>query len=48
MRMLRFKITDDKHWTSIKTILLYLGYITEDWMPEIHIDEKLADRLRDL
>ena len=48
MRMLRFKITDDKHWTSIKTILLYLCYITEDWMPEIHIDEKLADRLRDL
>ena len=48
MRMLEFKIKDDNYWSSIKTMLLYLEYIEEGWKIEIPIDEKLAERLRDL
>lgn len=48
MRMLEFKIKDNNYWSSIKTMLLYLGYIEEGWKTEIQIDEKLAERLRDL
>lgn len=48
MRMLEFKIKEDKHWTSIKTLLLYLGYVEDSWKPEIKIDKVLVERLRDL
>ena len=48
MRMLDFKIKDEDHWSSIKTMLLYLGYIDEQWNTEINIDLELADRLREL
>lgn len=48
MRMLRFKIVEEAHWKSIKTILLYLGYVEETWMPEIDLDNELVERLRDL
>ena len=48
MRMLEFKIKDQQYWTSIKTMLLYLGYVEENWKVEIKVDEKLAQRLRDL
>jgi len=48
MRMLDFKIKDDRYWTSIKTMLLYLGYIDEAWQTDIKIDEPLASRLREL
>jgi hypothetical protein len=48
MRMLDFKIKDKSYWTSIKTMLLYLGYVTEDWETDIPLDLKLADRLREL
>lgn len=48
MRMLEFKIKNEKYWSSIKTMLLYLGYIEENWKTDIPIDEKLAERLRDL
>ena len=48
MRMLDFKIKDDRYWTSIKTMLLYLGYIKESWKTDIKIDEPLASRLREL
>ena len=48
MRMLNFKIKEKEHWHSIKTMLLYLEFIDEKWMPEISIDQKLAQRLRDL
>jgi len=48
MRMLEFKIKDNNYWSSIKTMLLFLGYIEEGWKTEIQIDEKLAERLRDL
>jgi hypothetical protein len=29
-------------------MLLYLGYIDESWETAIHIDDKLAQRLREL
>ena len=48
MRMLNFKIKEKDHWSSIKTMLLYLEYIDGSWMPEVPIDMKLAQRLRDL
>lgn len=48
MRMLKFKVREDVYWASIKTMLLYLGYIDESWETAIHIDDKLAQRLRDL
>jgi hypothetical protein len=48
MRMLDFKIKEKSYWSSIKTMLLYLGYIEENWRVEVSIDEKLAQRLREL
>ena len=48
MTMLEFKIKEKKYWSSLKTMLLYLGYVKENWRPEIPLDEKLIERLRDL
>lgn len=48
MRMLEFKIKEDTYWSSIKTMLLYLGYVTEDFKTDIPIDDRLVDRLREL
>jgi len=48
MRMLEFKIKEDSYWPSIKTMLLYLGYIEDSWETDISIDDLLAQRLRDL
>jgi hypothetical protein len=48
MRMLDFKIKEEEHWSSIKTLLLYLGYVDEKWKPQIKIDKELVQRLRDL
>ncbi len=46
MRMLKFKIKDVEYWSSIKTMLLYLGYVEEGFEVEVPIDEKLAMTLR--
>jgi len=48
MRMLNFKIKDKTHWSSIKTMLIYLGLIKEDWMAEVPLDNILIERLREL
>lgn len=48
MRMLEFKIKEQRYWCSIKTMLLYLGYIEETWRPELPLEDELVDRLRDL
>jgi len=48
MRMMKFKVKEESYWKSIKTMLLYLGYIEETWETDIPIDEKLAQRLREL
>ena len=46
MRMLKFKIKDVEYWSSIKTMLLYLGYVEEGFEIDVPIDEKLAMTLR--
>ena len=46
MRMLKFKIKDVEYWSSIKTMLLYLGYVEEGFEVDVPIDEKLAMTLR--
>lgn len=48
MRMLKFKIKEERYWTSIKTMLIYLDLIKEDWMPSVSLDQELVKRLRDL
>lgn len=48
MRMLQFKIKEEKHWSSIKTMLLYLELIEENWMIDIPLDDTLIARLREL
>ena len=48
MRMLEFKIKDQTYWSSIKTMLLYLGYVSDEWRPEVDVDLTLAQRLNDL
>ena len=48
MRMLQFKIKEEEHWSSIKTMLLYLELIQEGWLINYPIDDKLAQRLREL
>ena len=48
MRMLNFRISEKEHWSSIKTMLLYLEYIDDTWFPDISVDMKLAERLRDM
>ena len=46
MRMLKFKIKDQEYWSSIKTMLIYLGYVEEGFEVEVPIDETLATTLR--
>lgn len=48
MTMLEFKIKEMSYWSTIKTMLLYLELVKETWRPEIPLDEKLIERLRDL
>lgn len=48
VRMLEFKIKEELYWSSIKTMMLYLGLVKEDWKPEVPIDEILVERLREL
>ncbi len=48
MRMLQFKIKEENYWSSLKTMLLFLGYIEEGWEVDIPLDDELTQRLRDL
>ena len=48
MRMLDFKIQEPSYWSSIKTMLLYLGYVDESWNTEIPVNDELAQKLREL
>ena len=45
--MLKFKIEMD-YWPVIKTCLLYLGYVEEDFEINIPIDMEVAKILREL
>jgi len=42
-----FKI-NKKHWSALKTFLIYLNYLTDDALVEIPIDIKIANALREL
>jgi len=48
MRMLEFKIKSDNYWSSIRTMLLYLGYVENTWKSDINLDSNLAKRLKEL
>lgn len=48
MRMLDFKIKNDKYWSSIKTMLLYLNYVENTWRDDTPLDVPLANRLKQL
>jgi|TARA_R110001606_G_scaffold378818_1_gene538623 hypothetical protein len=47
LRMLEFKL-ESEFWPILKTCLLYLGYIDEDWKQEIPLDEEVTKRMREL
>ena len=47
IRMLKFKI-EMEYWPVIKTCLLYLGYVEEDFEINIPIDMEVAKILREL
>ena len=48
--MIEYKnpINKTKKWGTIKTMLLYLGYVQEDYKPEIQIDMTVTELLRKL
>ena len=46
-RMLEYKL-EKEYWPVLKTCLLYLGYIEEDWRQEIPLESEVVDRLREL
>ena len=47
IRMLQYKI-DDEYWPVLKTCLLYLNYIDEEWEVEIPLDQEAVKRMRQI
>ena len=47
IKMLEFKI-DLEYWPVLKTCLIYMNYVTEDWKTDIPIDMEVAGTLREL
>ena len=47
IRMLKFKI-EKEYWPVVKTCLVYLGYVEEDFEINIPIDMEVARLLREL
>ena len=47
IRMLKFKI-EKEYWPVVKTCLMYLGYVEEDFEINIPIDMEVARLLREL
>ena len=47
IKMLQFKI-DDEYWPVVKTCLLYLEYIDEDFDVEVSLDKEVVKRMREL
>ena len=47
VRMLQYKI-DDEYWPVVKTCLLYLEYIDEEFDVEIPLDKEVVKRMRKL
>ena len=47
IRMLQYKI-DDEYWPVLKTCLLYLDYIDEEWEVTIPLDDVAVKRMREM
>ena len=47
LRMLEFKL-EKEFWPTLKTCLLYLGYVDEEWKTEIPLDEEVTKRMREI
>ena len=47
VRMFQYKI-DDEYWPVLKTSLLYLEYIDEEFRVEIPLDKEVVKRMREL
>ena len=47
VKMLEFKI-DEEYWPVLKTCLIYMNYVKEDWKTDIPIDMEVAGTLREL
>jgi hypothetical protein len=45
--MLQYKI-DDEYWPVLKTCLLYLDYVDEEWEVEIPLDQEAVKRMRQI
>ena len=45
--MLKYKI-EEEFWPVLKTCLLYLEYVDDDWELDIPLDQEVTDRLREL
>jgi hypothetical protein len=47
IRMLEFKI-ESEFWPILKTCLLYLRYIDEDWRTDIPLHKEVTNKMREL
>ena len=47
IKMLEFKI-DLEYWPVLKTCLIFMDYVKEDWKTETPVDMEVAQVLRDL
>ena len=47
IKMLEFKL-EKECWPTIKTCLLYLGYVNEDWRQDIAMDKEVVQRMREM
>jgi len=47
IKMLDFKI-EGEYWPVLKTMLIYMQLVQEDWRPEITVDMEVAKVLREL
>tara|TARA_Y100000401_G_scaffold106455_1_gene100002 strand:- start:9582 stop:9953 length:372 start_codon:yes stop_codon:yes gene_type:complete len=47
IKMLEFKL-EKEFWPTIKTCLLYLGYVNEDWRQDIAMDKEVVKRMREM
>ena len=47
IKMLEFKL-EKEFWPTIKTCLLYLVYVNEDWRQDIAMDKEVVKRMREM
>ena len=45
--MLLYKI-EEEYWPVLKTCLIYLEYVEENWKLEVPLDKEVINRLREL